>query len=117
MSSLSAFKTDTLATFARYCLLEHACLFDKAVAASPRAPLEIRVQIDVDVHLELKKLLIDFLRAKLSHIFVCESDCAANHHAWDLHHIAILDIAIKMFFHTLLAVVVLAFETEEACLI
>ena len=74
MSSFSTLKTDTLTTFARYRLLEHACLFDKAVAACPRTPLEIRVQIDVDVHLELKELLIDFLGAKLPHIVVCESD-------------------------------------------
>ena len=94
MSSLTAFKTDTLATFARCCLLEHACLLDKAVAASSRAPLEIRVQIDVDVHLELKELLIYFLGAKLPHIIICESDGTANHHTWDLDYVAILDVAI-----------------------
>ena len=94
MSSLSAFKTDTLATFARCRLLEHACLFDKAVAASPRAPLEIRVQIDVDVHFELEELLIDLLGAKLPHIVVCESDGTANQHAWNLDYVAILDVTI-----------------------
>ena len=58
MSSLSTFKTDTLTTLACNYFLEHACLFYKAVAARPRTPLEISVQINVDVHLELKKLLI-----------------------------------------------------------
>jgi len=117
VGELTTLETDAGTTFTLCCFIEHASLFDIAIAARFRTPLQIGVQIHVNVQLELQEFLVDFFRAKLAHIVACKSHWASNHHAGYLHDVSIFDVVLQVFFHALLTIVVLAFKAEESCLV
>ena len=105
---LPTLETDDSAASTFHSLLEPASLFYIVHAIGPGAPLEGRVQVNIDVHLELEVLLVDIFRAKLAHIIRLEHLTAACHHAGYLEYIAVLDVSEQVVCKAFLAILVLA---------
>ena len=114
MRSLATFKTNSLAAFTCGCFLESTNFLNVAVAAYTRAPLQPGVYVNVDIPLELKVLLVDFLWAESTNIIVFEHFTAANSHTGDFYDISVADFYLKMFGETALAEFVIARKAEES---
>jgi len=114
MRSLATFKTNSLAAFTCGCFLESTNFLDVAVAAYTWTPLQIGVYVNVDISLELKVLLVDFLRAESTNIIVFEHFTASNSHTGDIYDISVADFYLKMFGKTALTEFVIARKAEES---
>jgi len=81
-----------LATGTRSLAIEPTAPSNVVEAAVPRTPAQVRVHIDVDIHLEAKILFENFLGPKGFDILLGEFHLAAVLHARDLNYLAIDDV-------------------------
>ena len=65
-------------------------------ASDSRTPTQVRVQVDVDVHLEAHVLLENVLRPELLHIVFLELSLTVMLHARDLDNLPIDDVVLEM---------------------
>ena len=96
LTTLETHLLPTLATDGS--LLENAGLFDVVHAARPRTPHQIRIQVHIDVQLELQVLLVDLFLAEHLDVFLSECLRAAHHHTRDVHDVAIFHVHHQMVF-------------------
>ena len=103
MATHATLKAHLLPTSTSCNFLESTSFFDVSIAASFRAPFELRVQIYINVQLESQVLLVKLLGSKTADIVFFKSLGAAHHHAWDLDYISVANVHIQMVRETNLA--------------
>ena len=101
---------------ARGCFLEDACFFHVVHAAGTRTPHKVWVQIHVYVQLKLEVLLVDLFLAELLDVNLLKSLFAADHHAWDVNHVAILNMHHQVVLKALFATLMITIQAKECIL-
>ena len=117
MDALATLETNLLTTFAHRRFLKQSLFLDEPVAVWARTPLKFRVEVNVDVELEPQKLFVDLARPKLADLVIRELDLAAQHHAGDLHDVAIGHIHQQVFRQATPTELVVAAEAEKRQLV